>query len=74
MDSNIQVRVDDDLIKIKRNTSSPYEALTEDEMLQKLAVSRMYAEQGQVHDADDVITDMRMKYGFSEVVITKYNP
>ena len=74
MDSNIQVRVDDELIEIKRNTSNPHEALTKDEMLQKLTVSRMHAEQGLVRDADDVIVDMRMKYGFSDVVIAKCNP
>ncbi|MBR1797257.1 MAG: type II toxin-antitoxin system RelB/DinJ family antitoxin [Clostridiales bacterium] len=49
--------------EIKRKESSPYEALTEEEMLQRLAVSRMHAEQGQVRDADDVIADMRKKYG-----------
>ena len=69
MDSNIQVRVDDELIEIKRNTSNPHEALTEDEMLQKLAVSRMHAEQGLVRDADDVIAGMRMKCGLGDVVI-----
>ena len=49
--------------EIKRKESSPYEALTEEEMFQKLALSRMHAKQGQVRDADDVVAEMRNKYG-----------
>ena len=47
---------------IKRHTAeaNPYAPMTEEEMLAKLKVSR---EQGKHRDADDVISDMRSKYG-----------
>ena len=37
--------------------------LTEEQLLQKLELSRQHAEQGKYRDADDVISDMRGKYG-----------
>lgn len=37
--------------------------LTEDEVLKKLEASRQHAAEGMVRDADDVISDMRQKYG-----------
>ena len=37
--------------------------LTEEQLLQKLEVSRQHAGQGKYRDADDVISDMRGKYG-----------
>ena len=47
---------------IKRHTSetNPYVLMTEEEMFAKLKESR---EQGKYRDADDVISDMRSKYG-----------
>lgn len=48
--------------EIKRNTDV-YRPLTEDEILEKLAVSRTHAEQGLYRDADDVLADVRAKYG-----------
>ena len=47
--------------KIKRQAeTNPYAPITEKEMLAKLKKSR---EQGMFRDADDVISDMRSKYG-----------
>lgn len=47
--------------EIKRQAeSNPYAPMTEQEMLAKLKKSR---EQGMFRDADDVISDMRSKYG-----------
>ena len=74
MSSIIQIRVEDDL-KIKsdtlfrelgtdtKKTVNPYVTLTEDEILKKLETSRQHAAEGMVRDADDVISDMRQKYG-----------
>ena len=64
MASTIQVRVDDEFpFEIKRNVQNPYMKLTEEQLLQKLELSRQHAEQGKYRDADDVISDMRGKYG-----------
>ena len=49
--------------EIKRAVTNPYGALTENEMLDKLEKSRAHAAQGMYRDADDVVTDMRAKYG-----------
>jgi hypothetical protein len=35
----------------------------EDEVLKRLETSRQHAAEGKVRDADDVISDMRQKYG-----------
>jgi len=55
MASTIQVRVEDEL---KSKSDAP---MTEAEMLAKLEKSR---EQGMFRDADLVVSDMRLKYGF----------
>ncbi|SDA62355.1 DNA-damage-inducible protein J [Butyrivibrio sp. INlla18] len=49
--------------EIKRKTANPYAAMSEEEILQKLESSRAHAEQGMVREANDVISDMRSKYG-----------
>lgn len=49
--------------EIKKATVNPYEALTEHELLEKLEKSRTHAAQGMYKDADEVIRDMREKYG-----------
>ncbi len=49
--------------EIKRATVSPYEALTEVEMLEKLEKSRESANQGMYCDASEVSSNMRAKYG-----------
>ena len=49
--------------EIKRASANPYEALTEHELLDKLEKSRKHAEQGMFQDADEVVRDMRVKYG-----------
>lgn len=49
--------------EIKRKSTNPYEALTEAELLAKLEQSRKNAAQGMIRDVDDVVADMRAKYG-----------
>lgn len=49
--------------EIKKRTPNPYVTLTEDEFMNKLEMSRKHAEQGLVRNADDVVSDMREKYG-----------
>ena len=49
--------------EIKKAVQNPYVALSENEILQKLEISRKHAEQGKYRDADHVISDMRGKYG-----------
>ena len=48
--------------EIRRNDDI-YRPLTENEILDKLAASRTHAEQGIYMDADDVLSDVRAKYG-----------
>lgn len=49
--------------EIKKTTVNPYVALTEDEILGKLERSRAHAAQGMYKEAEDVVRDMRAKYG-----------
>lgn len=49
--------------EIKRASATPYKALTESELLEKLEKSREHAAQGMFRDADEVSHDMRAKYG-----------
>ena len=49
--------------EIKKATVNPYGALTEHEMLEKSEKSRAHAAQGMYKDADEVIHDVRAKYG-----------
>ena len=49
--------------EIKRATANPYEALTEQEILDKLEKSREHATQGRYKDAIEVSRDMRATYG-----------
>ena len=49
--------------EINRISDNPYLPLSEEQLLQKLELSRNQAEQGQYRKADDVISDMRAKYG-----------
>lgn len=49
--------------EIKKVVNSPYEALTEGEMLDKLEKSRKSAMQGMYCDASEVSNNMRTKYG-----------
>ena len=49
--------------EIKKKAVNPYVTMTESEALKKLEVSRQHATDGKVRDADDVISDMRQKYG-----------
>lgn len=47
--------------EIKRVVTDPYVAMTEEQMIDKLAKSRQHAEKGECRDADVVIDDMRAK-------------
>ena len=51
--------------EIRRNSTvnSPYTPMSEESMLKKLDESKKYADQGQCRRADDVVADMRTKYG-----------
>ena len=45
------------------NTMVPYVTFAEDEVIKRLETSRQHAAEGKVRDADDVISDMKQKYG-----------
>ena len=49
--------------EIKRASATPYQALTELELLEKLEKSREHAAQGMFREAEEVSCDMRAKYG-----------
>ena len=49
--------------EIRKVSANPYAAMTEDEILRKLELSREHAKQGLYRDADEVVTDLRGKYG-----------
>ncbi len=49
--------------EIRKAPVHPYAAMSEEEILRKLERSREHARQGMYRDADDVIADMRAKYG-----------
>ena len=49
--------------EIKRVTENPYAAMSEDEIFRKLEKSRLHASQGKYRDADEVVSDLRQKYG-----------
>ena len=47
----------------KRTVQNLYTSMTEEEMLQRLEQSRESSKKGNYRNADDVISDMRGKYG-----------
>ncbi len=51
--------------EIKRVHDEPdhYRKMTEDEVLEKLEISREHVKQGKCRKADEMISDMREKYG-----------
>ncbi len=49
--------------EIKKAPAYPYEAMSEEMILQKLEQSRKRASQGMYRDADEVVADIRDKYG-----------
>lgn len=49
--------------EIKKAAVNPYGALAEHEILEKLEKSRAHAAQGMYKDVDEVVHDMREKYG-----------
>ena len=44
---------------VRLTMADPFVTMTEDEILNKLEVSRAHASEGRVRDADDVIADLR---------------
>ena len=42
---------------------STYQPMSEEKLLEKLRISREHAKQGKFKDADEVVSDMRKKYG-----------
>lgn len=53
--------------ELKGNYTDPYITMTEKEILRKLEKSRTHANDGCVRDADDVIRNMRDKFGVHKV-------
>ncbi len=49
--------------EVKKTTIDPFVALSEEDILNKLETSRKHADECKYRDADDVIADMRSKYG-----------
>ena len=51
--------------EIRKNVAeyNPYTSMTEEEMLDKLETSRKHIDQGRYKYADEMISDMRTKYG-----------
>lgn len=49
--------------EIKKVESSPYTAMTEEELLKKLEKSRKSAAKGNYRNAESVLSDMRERYG-----------
>ena len=49
--------------EIRKREPNPYAPLTEEEILRELEISREQARRGEVRDADEVIVEMRKKYG-----------
>jgi len=49
--------------EIKLNQKSVIEPLTEPEFLEKLERSRQHVSEGKFRNADDMVSDMRAKYG-----------
>ena len=49
--------------EIKRARTNPYEANTEQQMLDKLEISRQHAEEGLCNDAAEISRKLRAKYG-----------
>lgn len=49
--------------EIRRVTHNPYISMSEEMFLKKLEKSRISAAQGKCKAADNVVTDMREKYG-----------
>ena len=51
------------LFGIKKKSVNPYGTFSESEFIDKLETSHMHAKQSDYRDADDVIVEMRNRYG-----------
>ena len=49
--------------EIKRKVANPYVTMTEEELLHKLEISREHAAGSGTKDADELVADLRAKYG-----------
>ena len=49
--------------EIKRTAANPHTAMTEEELLHRLEISRAHAANGETLNADEVVSDLRSKYG-----------
>lgn len=49
--------------KNSRAEYNPYEAMTEEELLEKLKYSRQHCEEGRCREADKVVFNLKGKYG-----------
>ena len=49
--------------EIKRVAPNPYQPMSEDEFLNRLEATRIKSKKEKSKDADDVISDLRSKYG-----------
>lgn len=49
--------------EIRLTHKDPYVPLNEEQFYEKLAKSKKAADEGRIRDADDMIADMREKYG-----------
>lgn len=50
-------------IKLNNAVANPYVPMSENELMQKLENSMQQANQGKYRNADNVVSDMRTKYG-----------
>jgi DNA-damage-inducible protein J len=49
--------------RVSDTESNPFQPLSEEEIYAKLEASRQHAAVGRIRNADDVVSDMRSKYG-----------
>jgi DNA-damage-inducible protein J len=59
----VQKEIPFEVKRVSDTESTPFQPLSEEEIYSKLEVSRQHAATGGVRKADDVVSDMRSKYG-----------
>lgn len=50
-------------VALNDSMSNPYKAMSEEELLSRLELSRKHAEEGKYRDGDTAVVEMRAKYG-----------
>lgn len=58
--------------EIKKVAANPYIAISEKEVLDRLAKSRDQSKNGEYSEAGDFVADMRTKYGIKSILNTSY--